>query len=287
LSTIKEKAIMPARVHTYFFGRLNLLGARDDKHRFLYDALKADIYETKGKFKYGFFETREVVHEENLFAFGSLVKYKPLLEGEIVDEDTHRLVEDGLPYGVIARSEFFFHYRTAVIAYRPITNRLSATQFREITARLIESAHDNFFVSAEIESVDEDLEIREAVGKFETISKISFDLHPSNPSLRPIWRAVDERLKALEARRLRETVEAREDGFNKDILMNDDAFGGLIMAADGYGKGRVEGVLDGRKVTISTEDSPVKKEVIPSDDPVDLLSQLMPTFRRIWERMVK
>ena len=279
---------MPSRIHTFFFGRFNILGVWEDKRTFIFDGLSTDELEQRGKFKYGFFEIEEIVFESQLFVFGRLVKYKPLLEGEIVDEDRHELSSDGLPYGVVAKSEFILHYKSGVIAFRPVSNRLSASQFRDIFAALFEATHHKFFVDAEVESVDEDLAIEEAFTRFRTISRVSVDLHPTNPSNREIYDRVAKRLKRLQAKRLRQTVEASEnsDGLNRDELREDDTYRGLLMAVDGYGRGYIQGVIDeGRKVTIYTDDSPVKKEVIPSEDPTDVLHQLIPVFRRIWDRL--
>lgn len=278
---------MPSKVHTYFFGRLNLLTYSEDKREFLYTALSTDTSEVSGKFKYAFFDVQELTLAGELFVFGRLVKYKPLLEGEVVDEGAHRLVDGGLPHGVVAKSEFFLHYRTSVLAYRPVTNRISANQFCEMFSRLVEAAYQNFFVSAEIDSIDEDIEIERAIEQLDVVSKVMFDLHPSNPSNRAVYRHLDERLKALRAQRLRQTMTACEGGFVRDTLLDDDGFKGLMMAVDGYGKGCVEGIIDGRKVAISTEDSPVKKEVVASESPSNLLHQLIPTFKRIWERVAR
>ena len=70
-----------------------------------------------------------------------------MLEGEVVDENVHKLIEGGLPDGVVAKSDFFVHIPSSIIAYRPITNRISPGQFRDIFAHLIEVGHANFFVS--------------------------------------------------------------------------------------------------------------------------------------------
>lgn len=278
---------MPRGVQIYQFARLNLLGQWDDKHVFVSDALASGATESKGKFKYGFFDLEEVELESEMFAFGRLVKYKPLLEGETVDERLHQVVEGGLPQGVVAKSEFLLHYDSDVIAYRPVASRLSPAQFREMAAKLIELAHDRFFVSAEVQSIDEGFEIEEAIREFEEITKVSLDLHPSNPSNREVWERIDRRLTELGAIRMWQTLIARQGGFDRTTFFDDDVYRGLMMAADGYGSGLIQGTVDGSQVTISTEDSPVKQEVRPSEHPDDLLGQLMRTFRRIWERMTQ
>lgn len=280
---------MSSRTHTYFFGRLNLLGSWKDKRQFIHEALTTEVFETRRGFKYGLFDIDELEINDELFVFGRLVKYKPLLEGEIVNEDSHELIEDGLIHGVVAKSEFYLHYRTGVIAYRPISNRISDNQFRVISATLIEAGHDHFFVNAEVQSVNEELAIEEAFSKFRHIERVSVDLHPTNPSNRDIYQRLDEKFKRLRASRFRQTIDATSEGLNQDALREDDAYSGLMMAVDGYGRGCIQGEIDdGRRVTIYTDDSPVTKEVVPSEEnPRDVLYQLMPTFKRIWERMLR
>lgn len=276
---------MTNNIYTFFFGRLNVLGSTEDKYRFINDALNAGAAEIFGKFKYGFFDIQEVTLNNEVFAFGRIVKYKPLLEGEVVDEGAHALIEGGLPQRVVAKAEFFLHHRTSVIAFRPVASRISSGQFRLVFSRLIEAGHQKYFVSAQIDTIEEELEIRDALQKLEIVRRISIDIHPTNPSNRPVYQNVNERLKALEAQRLRQVIEGGENGLNKRHIENDDAFRGLLMAADGYGKGRIEGSIQGNKVVITTEDSPIRKEVVASETPSEILVQLFPAFQRIWERV--
>jgi hypothetical protein len=56
------------------------------------------------------------------------------------------------------------------------------------------------------------------------------------------------------------------------------------MAVDGYGRGKIEGIVEGRRVAISTEDSPVCEEVVATDDVGGILEQLRSAFERIWRR---
>ena len=102
-----------------------------------------------------------------------------------------------------------------------------------------------------------------------------------------IYKNLDNRLKTLRAQRLRQIIEAGEGGLNRDELMDDDAYRGLMMAADGYGRGSIDGSINGEMMTISTDDSPVKKSVLSSDNKEEVLHQLISTFKRIWERITR
>lgn len=275
---------MPRRYRTYYFARLNLVGSWDSKRDFIFSALTSELTVTKGRFRYGFFDIRDLDSAEGAYAFGHLVKYKPVLEGEIVDEQRREIVEGGLPMGVVAKPEFLLNYRSSLVAYRPISNRLSQRQFRHVFASLMEAAHHDFFVGAELQSIVEDYKIDEAIQRFAKISRISVDIHPSNPNNRDIYRHIDKRLKDLNAAKIKETIIAKEGGINRETLKDDDALKALTMASDGYGFGTVEGEIEGRRTAVTTEDSPVQQDVIATDDPENLLDQLRSTFWRIVRR---
>jgi len=273
---------MPAKTLTFFFGRLSITSYASDKRGLILAGLKTEKFHDKNEFKYGFFDIQEINDE---FVYGRLVKYKRILEGEIVDEQSHRTVVGGLPYGIVGKSDFFLHYKSGVIAYRPLASRISAKQFRFIFARLFEAGHDRFFVSAQVENIDEELRIEEAIGKLEIIRKISFDIHPTNPSNRDVYKRIDERLKRLKAQKLKQVVDAGEAGLNRDALLDDDIYRSLVMATDGYGNGSLHGVSEGRKVVITTGDSPVRKEIVESPSASEMLESLMPAFKQIWNRI--
>jgi hypothetical protein len=261
-----------------------LLGPWQDRHDFIYSALTSKVTETRRKFRYGFFDVQDLKSEEGIYAFGRMVKYKPVLEGEIVDEERREIVEGGLPLGVVAKPEFLLHYESSLVAYRPISNRLSHRQFRLVYAALIEAAHRDFFVSADLQPVVEQYKLLEAVFRFSRIDRISFEIRPTNPSNRDIYRHIDRRLKALNAAKIKETIISEQGGINQRELKDDDAFRSLLMASDGYGFGEVEGEIEGHKATIATEDTPVQEEIIATDDPGGLLDQLRASFRRIMSR---
>lgn len=273
---------MPTKILTFFFGRLNITSYANNKKDLILTGLRTDKFFDSNQFKYGFFDVQEINDE---FVYGRLVKYKRVLEGEIVDEESHRTIVGGLPYGIVAKSDFFLHYKSGVIAFRPLASRISAKQFRGVFARLFEIGHDNFFVSAQIETIDEGIKIEEAIKKFEVVRKITFDIHPTNPSNRDVYKRVDERLKRLKADKLKQIVESdKEDGLDKSALLEDETYRSLVMATDGYGNGSIHGVTEGRKVVITTGDSPVRKEIV-ENELEEMLEDLLPTFKRIWNRI--
>ena len=75
------------KTSTFLFGRLNITWhGNSSKEEFIFEALSSDVFHSKGKFKYGLFDVRDIYFNNDKFAYGVLVKYKPSLEGEVVNE---------------------------------------------------------------------------------------------------------------------------------------------------------------------------------------------------------
>jgi hypothetical protein len=274
-------------IQNFIFGKLALSGKWEDQYAYNLSSLRSPIIEDSGKFKYGFFDPQELEFNSEKFVYCKLVKYKSRLEGEIVDERTHKVLEGGLDLGVVARSDYYLDILTGVIAFHPIDKRLSERQFRAMFARLFEAANHEFFIQAQIDLIDEPFKIQEAIQRFQMVNRISFDIHPTNPSASEIYRRLDERLKKLHAERIRTEIIAKEGGLNQEALSRDDASRAIAMAKDGYGKASVKGIVDNRNVTLTTGESPITKKVLMSGSPIDVLNQLFPIFLQIRARMAQ
>lgn len=277
---------MSGKLHLYQFGRLSVIGANtENKEQYIMTALSSNIHTASREFRYLVTNAKVIIHNENKFAYGELIKYKRILEGDVIDEDSKQILEGGLPYGIVASSKFFLHFNSQIIAFRPIASRISNNQFKENLSKLIEKGHNEFFVSVNVSSVDEEIEISEAFSVLKKITKLFFDVHPTNPSNRPVYRTLDERLKRLDAIKEQRTIQASEKGFNVDELKKDESYMGVLLAVDGYGRASLHGEKsDGTKVVINTDDSPVTKQVIDSEIPLEIIDQLFDTFNKIWQR---
>lgn len=271
----------------YHFGRLHLVGVLDNKRQIILNSLQSDVTDSQGKFKYGFFDVQEISMAHEQFVFGRLVKYKDILEAEVANEQLKRLVEEEVGDGVVSKSNFFLHFRTSSIAYNPIANRISDQQFRTMFVRLLKKGQGNFFFDGDMETIDEDIKIRDSIFSLDKIEKISLNLFPTNPSSRDIYRRLDDRLHDLNAKKMQQTIYAEPEGFNKGALEEDESYRGVVMAADGYGHASVHGVKDGRKVVVYTNSAPVLREVTHFEEPNLILEQLLTTFREIWTRIEK
>jgi len=169
---------MQARPHTFFFARLTLAGKWEDEVSPVQKALKSDVTEERGRFKYGFFDFQDLTAENQEFAFARLVKYKQILESEAVDEQSHQILKSGLPRGIVAKPEVLVHYSSRLVAYRPVAGRISPHQFKSVFSTLLEAAHHDFFVSAHLDAVNEEFGIEDALARLSHISRFRLTFIP-------------------------------------------------------------------------------------------------------------
>jgi hypothetical protein len=279
---------MPGREIKYYFGRLNLIAAYDDKKEFLLKALITKKILEYGLAKWGFFDINEIENSEGIFINGYLVKYKNEFTEEVANEDTHKIQDQAIENFIVAKSRFFLHIKSGMIIYHPAGKKIQQFIFRERFAKLLEYSLDNMFIDAEIQSIEDNYKIFEEIKKFEKIKKVNIYLHPSNPSTRHIWRRTDERMKKLNAGSYSEHYEADALKGDLNIKSDKDIHSKITMADDGYGKAEVIGVMDGDSKTISTSDNPVTIMAPNDDEPANtVLERMTSKIKEIFKRFTK
>lgn len=278
---------MPSIRNSYLFGRINLYASDEtikNKFDFFVSSLNTKVVVTKYKFSYGFFDVI-VVDQHQQFLSGNLVKWRSELENEVVDQKKHIISEARLPDAVVGKSDFYIHVPSGIIAYHPISNKISDQQFRDIFTELIINANERFFVGIKFEVINEQIRLIDAINKLDKIFTVSFSVHPTNPSNRDVFKDIDERIKRLNAGEYSSTIEAKStEGLNRQALQDDEFLSGIYMAADGYGDAMVSGIKGGREITIYTKNSPIKKSIEKSEDRITILNRLREMFERIQNR---
>ncbi len=277
---------MAAKLHTFFFGRIGIIsGLEEPKSDFLYKAVTSNVsHREETEYEYSIFDGDRVNLNTEEFIVGKLLKYKTLPE-ETFDKTLHQITTSFVKDEIVGKSDFVIHVVSGIIAYRPISGRISDKQFRRIFSRLIEAAYHNFFISISVEAINEDSSIEEQIKEFKKIYSVTINVHPSNPNSRDSWEQLDKRLQNLEASQLSETITGGPGGLNYERLLRDEAYQGIRMAADGYGFASISGKnLQDRDVKISTEENPVQVGAIIDNNSPNLIKQLLKTFQHIINR---
>jgi hypothetical protein len=280
----EELGIESTRRSQYYFGRFNIIAVYEDKRNYLEIGLSTPETINKYGQNWRFCDIDLVENLDGSFFSGHLVKYNPEGEGEeVVNPETGQIEETILTNSVTAKSRFFLDVRTGLIAYCPRPG-ISEKQFKEFFCELFKIGHQYFFVSAEIQDLEEDYDFFQRIERFDTISSVSIYLHPSNPSNNDRWKRIDERMKRLNASSYRETIKSEKNDESLQIQEDEEFMSKAQMAQDGYGKATVKGLMGGEKHQIVTGEKPVKGSAPSEGSGEWILSDLLPTFRSIFQR---
>lgn len=286
---------MSTQINKYYVGRLNVISAYPgEKVNFLLNGLSTSTVLTARAYSYVFLESERVEYAglaENStedYLSGLLVKYRPTEDGETVDWSTHEIEDQEVRDRVRCKSRFIIHVKTGIIAYHVVAD-FTEDHFKKQFCKLFEQAHQDFFVDADIQTINHEVSFLASLEQFDSIKKVQIYLHPSNPSNRSIWQKQDERLKQLQAEKYTEIYKLCETARASSIREDEEIKSKLHMAMDGYGKAKVTGTRDGDKKTLSTGDNPitcdVEVEATESDNSRAIISKLAPTFRSLFKRM--
>ena len=276
------------RTVKYYFGRLNLISAEKNKYDLLIRGLTARKNLSVGAFYWGFFDVDEVSASNGAFVHGYLVKFRPEYLEQVANPRTHNLEDQSVANFVVAKSRFFLHVHSGVICYHPVGSSISRGVFVDRFCKLFEFSFDNFFINADIQSIEDDYKIFDELEKFNKIFKIQIYLHPSNPSNRERWQRTDDRLKLINASKYTEFIEANPDGGSLNILADPEIKSKIAMANDGYGKADVTGEIGGTQKTISTSDNPITVRVPSDKTPKEIVLEfLLKTFKDVLGRFIK
>ncbi|HOY57898.1 MAG TPA: hypothetical protein PK640_07150, partial [Verrucomicrobiota bacterium] len=191
---------------------------------------------------------------------------------------------------LMASSPFVYLPDYSGIAFLHVWNGIQEDLFPKRFCSLIQAAYENFFVECSVEPVADYREFVEKLDSLDRITEMSAKVHPPNPLFGHLWSS----LKDYIVHRNAEEVAVREkkpdgDGIKtalrelmRDLLAEppaprraepatgqravDMTDAAMLMAADGYGHGRVIGEHRGEEIVIRTSDT--HKSFLHPKDPV-------------------
>lgn len=210
------------------------------------------------------------------FIFARLAKYEPEGRIDIVDPEKHDELNAQVDNKLIASSPFVYIPQYSGIAYQHIWNAIQQEIFVRRFSEIIESTLDKFFVKAEIDPIIDYRTFVKRLSELERINKISAKVNPPNPLFGILWKQLKEYLKNRDIEELRLIEESKKDKhlltkliellslflekedrniltkYSENVDIGDAA---VLMAADGYGKAKIEGVKGNHAVIIRTADN--------------------------------
>jgi len=218
--------------------------------------------------------------------YAKLVKYKQQGAVTVVHEELHASQSAEVANLIDAASPFVYVPQFSGIAYRHIWNALPSNQFERVFKELVERKYDNFFIGCDVEPITDFRTFVTRLSKLERITELQASVVPPNPLFGPCWESLADylrqrRLEELQIKeqaaagirtQLKEIAEAAlrdaaADAWQQlmEPLLDGVGDAALLMAADGYGRGRVRGLEHGKDVVIRTSEN--QKSFLFDSDP--------------------
>ena len=218
--------------------------------------------------------------------YAKLVKYKQQGAVTVVHEELHASKSAEVANLIDAASPFVYVPRFSGIAYRHIWNALPSDQFERVFKELVERKYDKFFIGCDVEPITDFRTFVARLSRLERITELQATVIPPNPLFGPCWQSLADylRQRRLEEVQIKEQAaagirtqlkeiaeaalrEAAADTWQRlmEPLLDGVGDAALLMAADGYGRGRVRGTEHGKDVVVRTSEN--QKSFLFDSDP--------------------
>lgn len=209
---------------------------------------------------------------ERPFLFGRLSKYAPEGALTVVDPVAHSQLGATAENLLMAAAPFVYLPDFSGIAYLHVWNGVQEDVFRRRFSRVVEEAHARFFVGCEVDPVADYTAFSTKLKELSEISEIRAKVHPPNPLFGDLWRDLNTYIKERNASEVTVAEKSdRNDGLRSQIvklvtkILDKDSTGvdepaaiadaAILMAADGYGSGKLIGKRGDESVIIRTSDT--------------------------------
>lgn len=263
----------------YYLGRVVKINLDQSQ---LMDAIISAPTVSVGKFDWTITDVEDRQNDESPYIFGKMSKYAKDGHAKVIDEVRRSQVDADVPNLLEASSPFVYLPDCSGIAFLHVWNGIEAHVFPRRFKSIIEEAHDQFFVSCDVEPVSDYRAFTSRLKKLDKFIELSATVSPPNPLFGRLWANLNEYIEDRNASEI--TVKeqgAKSTGIKSEIIALMDkiiempdyepeklpAIGdaAILMAADGYGRGRVKGVENGEEVEVKTSDA--QKSFLYSKEP--------------------
>ncbi len=275
----------------YYLGRVIKINLDQER---LMDAITNAPIVSIGRFDWTITDVIDNRSEETPYVFGKLSKYAKEGHATVIDEVSRSQVDADVPNLLEASSSFIYLPEYSGVAFLHVWNGIQEDVFPRRFKSIIEAAFDGFFVSCDVEPVSDYRAFTSRLKKLSYFTEFSATVHPPNPLFGRLWESLNDYIESRNASEV--TVKeqtSKTKGLKSRIIELMDrimdapeyepdeppAIGdaAILMAADGYGRGKVVGIENGDEVVIKTSDTQKSflhdKEPIPEELAVKTKSQ--------------
>lgn len=254
----------------YYMARVIKLGELNQIR--LLDAIANAPVIALGQFEWTITDVVDKRNEALPYVFGNLTKYSKDGTVTIVDEPAKQQLQARAPNLLGASAPFVYLPEFSGLAFLHVWNGIQEDVFPRRFKAIIEAAYDNFFVDCTIEPVADYRAFLDRLKTLDRITELSAKVHPPNPLFGRLWGDLDKYVKKRKAEEVtvRETTE-KPSGLSTQLLIliqnilenpkyepesePDITDAAILMAADGYGKGKAVGYEGEHEVIVRTSES--------------------------------
>lgn len=219
------------------------------------------------------------------FIFGKMSKFSREGQVKVVDEGTRSQRAALEPNLLEASSPFVYLPEYSGIAYLHVWNGIQEDVFTRRFRKIIEAPFDSFFAECAIEPIADYEAFVKKLYNIDTFTEISAKVYPPNPLFGRLWSNLNDYVKMRNAAEVSiKEISPDDRGITtkivplvQNILINsnyqpeetvDITDAALLMAADGYGNGKVVGYHGNTEVIVRTSDN--QKSFLASKEPEPL-----------------
>lgn len=234
--------------------------------------------------------------------YAKIVKYKQQGAVTVVHEELHASRSAEVQNLIDVVSPFVYVPQFSGIAYRHIWNAMPSDQFERVFKELVEGRYQKFFVGCDIEPISDFRTFVRRLSKLDLITEIRAKVVPPNPLFGPCWKSLSEYLRKRQLqeaqiveiggqgiqtklKQIAEAVQQESEPASWPQLMEPllDGVGdaAVLMSADGYGRGTVKGIEDGRSVVVKTSDNQKSFLFDTDPNPVRLFEMAFDQLERV------
>lgn len=253
----------------YYLGRVKKINLDQDS---LMDVIANPPIVEIGKFDWTITDVVDCRDEANPYIFGKLSKYAKEGHAKVIDEANRSQVDTDVPNLLEASSSFVYLPKYSGIAFLHVWNGIQEEVFPRRFKSLIEAAFDGFFVACDVEPVSDYRAFTTRLKKLSSFTEFSATVHPPNPLFGRLWGSLNDYIGSRNASEVtvKEQASSQKGLRSKIIELMDrimesaeyepdetPAIGdaAILMAADGYGKGKVVGLEKTDEVVVKTSDT--------------------------------
>lgn len=271
---------MNLRRGRYFLGRIVKINLDQDM---LMNALVHSPTISVGKFDWTVTDAVDNRDGVNRYVFGKLSKYAKDGHVTVIDEINRSQVDADAPNLLVASSPFVYLPEFSGIAFLHVWDGIQEDVFPRRIQAIVEAAYDGLLVSCDVEPVTDYRAFTARLRRLEKFTEISATVYPPNPLFGRLWADLNEYIAQRNASEVSVKEQTSKPGGLKskivelmsNIMKSPDyqpavapgiSDAAILMAADGYGRGKVAGIEDGEEVEIKTSDN--QKSFLFAKEPV-------------------